>query len=452
MLKTSQVRWTAMSEKHHAVVEKWQKEELAALSPTELLAAANEIFACTAECYTVAQAGLIPAASSSELSFSRFYATLVKHKRDPEASIFLLGFDSLPLRAEKSLFDLALWIKTQPELANYILKSPTEGVCVALQTRVPPDGLIPAWTEFCSRFNVHLAEFGHTVYDLDFAKPVPADDPTPLIETLKAYLGGKGSDPYARQHAMIEKREQATLAVLKRLDPLRRKWFQKLLQWAQEAAPRREDSIGDLGLGYPILRKVFAELGRRLAAGGVISSPEDIYWLEARELDMLTVALERGESLSSHTGQVDQRKTKWQRVRNAAVPPLLPEKSFVAKLMTHETKGGDQLKGIGASGGQVTGRACVLRDTQDFSQMRPGDVIVAVTTTPAWTPLFAIASAVVAEIGGPLSHSSIVAREYGIPAVLAVGDATRRIHSGQTITVDGTLGRVTLNAGNVAGE
>jgi phosphoenolpyruvate synthase/pyruvate phosphate dikinase len=76
--------------------------------------------------------------------------------------------------------------------------------------------------------------------------------------------------------------------------------------------------------------------------------------------------------------------------------------------------------------------------------MHPGDVIVAVTTTPAWTPLFAMASAVVTDIGGPLSHSSIVAREYGIPAVMATGVATRRIQNGQMLTVDGTTGTVTL--------
>jgi len=74
--------------------------------------------------------------------------------------------------------------------------------------------------------------------------------------------------------------------------------------------------------------------------------------------------------------------------------------------------------------------------------MRPGDVLVAPVTTPAWTPLFAKASAILTDIGGPLSHSSIVAREYGIPAVLGTGVATRRIRSGQIITVDGGAGTV----------
>jgi pyruvate,water dikinase len=102
------------------------------------------------------------------------------------------------------------------------------------------------------------------------------------------------------------------------------------------------------------------------------------------------------------------------------------------------------LKGVGASAGIVTATACVLSSPQDFNRMQPGNVIVAPITTPAWTPLFAMASAVVTDIGGPLSHGSIVAREYGIPAVLGTGIATRRIHQGQRITVDGSAGVVTL--------
>jgi pyruvate,water dikinase len=103
----------------------------------------------------------------------------------------------------------------------------------------------------------------------------------------------------------------------------------------------------------------------------------------------------------------------------------------------------DIIKGLGASPGRVTGHARVLRDPKDFGQMEPGEILVANITTPAWTPLFAMASAVVTDVGGPLSHGSIVAREYGIPAVLGTGVATRRIVSGQVITVDGDRGTVT---------
>jgi pyruvate,water dikinase len=105
---------------------------------------------------------------------------------------------------------------------------------------------------------------------------------------------------------------------------------------------------------------------------------------------------------------------------------------------------GDKLKGIAASAGRVTGKACVLRGPEDFDQMEQGAILVARITTPAWTPLFAMAGGIVTDIGGPLSHGSIVAREYGIPAVLGTVAATRVIQSGQQITVDGDSGFVTL--------
>jgi phosphoenolpyruvate synthase/pyruvate phosphate dikinase len=95
----------------------------------------------------------------------------------------------------------------------------------------------------------------------------------------------------------------------------------------------------------------------------------------------------------------------------------------------------------------VTGTACVLHGPEEFDRMQPGGILIAKMTTPAWTPLFAMASAVVTDIGGPLSHGSIVAREYGIPAVLGTGAATRVIQDGQQITVDGDAGLVTLAEG-----
>jgi rifampicin phosphotransferase len=102
------------------------------------------------------------------------------------------------------------------------------------------------------------------------------------------------------------------------------------------------------------------------------------------------------------------------------------------------------IRGIGASPGRVTGSACVIHGPEEFDLMKPGDILVASITTPAWTPLFAMASGIVTDVGGPLSHSSIVAREYGVPAVLGTGVATHRIRSGQHITVDGDGGVVTL--------
>jgi phosphohistidine swiveling domain-containing protein len=453
MLKTGQVRWTAVSTRYRNIVARWQETNPALLSARQLLQAAKEIFEGAAEYYTVAQSGPIPGASSSELIFTRFYSALVKRKGDPTAAEFLLALDSLPLRAEKALFDLAQWVGSQPDLEETIAKAHADEICSALRGGILPEGQDRSWTDFAARFGSYLAEYGHTVFDLDFAKPVPADDPRPQLEAIKACLAGKGSDPYARQHATIEKREQAIREITGRLGRIRRKWFLKLLRRAQDWAPKREDCISELGWGYPLLRRLFAELGRRLAAGGAISLPGDVYWLEAQEVEALVAALDAGEILPNYLEQASRRKAKVERVRHVTVPLSLPEKTWISKLLPREKMERNTLKGIGASGGRVTARACVLHDPQDFRKMHPGDVIVAVTTTPAWTPLFVMASAVVTEIGGPLSHSSIVAREFGIPAVLATGSATHRIQSGQIITVDGNLGTVLIaDRGTLQGE
>ena len=105
----------------------------------------------------------------------------------------------------------------------------------------------------------------------------------------------------------------------------------------------------------------------------------------------------------------------------------------------------DELRGAPASRGQVTGPARILHGPEEGVRLQPGDILVCVMTTPAWTPLFSMASGIVTETGGPLSHPAITAREYGIPAVVAVKDATARIRDGQIITVDGGAGTVSLS-------
>jgi len=110
--------------------------------------------------------------------------------------------------------------------------------------------------------------------------------------------------------------------------------------------------------------------------------------------------LEANEPLICHAASVEARKASWKRARKAAPPTVLPENHLLAKMFSPKKPQINLLKGKGTSPGQVTAPACVLRGPDDFGQMRPGDVLVAVATTPAWTPLFAMASAVVTDIGG----------------------------------------------------
>ena len=158
---------------------------------------------------------------------------------------------------------------------------------------MPPE----AWHEFGRRFAAHLEHFGHTVYDLDFAKPVPADDPAPLLDALRYFVSGAASDPGVRRKAAAAERDSATAAVLRRTRGLRLALFWKLLRTAQAYAPLREDALADVGLGWPVLRRMLAEIGGRLQSAGALDSAGDIYWLRAGEVRALAGALDAGSSI-----------------------------------------------------------------------------------------------------------------------------------------------------------
>lgn len=431
------------------LIQEWEAKDFNNLSPGALLAGAGVIFQESVRLYTHLQAGTIPLSTMSESLFTQFYHRLVRRKGDPEGATFLLGAETSALRAEKALFDLAAWCRNRPDLADYLRQTPASQAAQALRQSQPPAELpSECWGAWQEQFQVYLRKHGQVTYDLDFANPVPAEEPTALLETIKMYLLGSGNDPYARQQAARERRIQAEKAILARLHWPLKNWFQRLLHWAQAAAPGREDSLADLGSGHPLIRRYLNELGRLLAEGGAIPDAQSIYWLEEAEVQELVNSLEAGRALPDLSDHIPPRQAERQHCMKITPPALLPEKSKWAVLVPWHRASDDQsiLHGTGTSAGQVTARACVLFGPDDFPRMRPGDVLVAVTTTPAWTPLFAMASAVVTDIGGPLSHSSIVAREYGIPAVMAAGSATRRISGGQIITVDGSKGLITIKS------
>jgi len=448
MFRGSVARWQAARKDLVAMVDEWETQPVDSLSTAELLAGARTVFLAACRYFTQIQTTL-PAASSSEILFTRLYKSLVQRKDDPDAPVFLLGFESAALRAEKSLFDLAQWLKTWPALAEYVLNTSGEEQASDLKRAEPPHNVpAEAWEAWQQRFSAHLQAFGRTTYEFDFANPTPLEVPGPILDAVQGFLSGRARSPYERQQEAVERREAATRAALQRLRWPVKSWFTKLLRWAQETAPMREDAIFDMGMAHPLMRHMFAELGRRFATAGAISQAEDIYWLEKDEVTGLVNALETGQPLPDLTARVPERKERWQSYLKISPPVMLPERSRWNKLVhgdeAEQKDGKTILKGIGTSGGTVTAPACVLNGPEDFSKLRSGDVLVAVTTTPAWTPLFALASAVVTDIGGPLSHSSIVAREYGIPAVMAARGATRHITSGQTVTVDGSAGTVTV--------
>jgi phosphohistidine swiveling domain-containing protein len=441
--------------KYQEAIARWEGKSLPALTAGELLEGAREVLHGYAVHLGALMASTMGPSAGSEGLFTQIYEKTAKREGDPPASTFLMGFENAPLRAEKNLYELAMWSKRHEALSAYLSSAPAADIAAASAGARTPDPVSAVdWEEWRRRLEDHLRRFGYSIYNMDFAEPLPMDDPGPIVDTLRRYIRGDIRSPYERQRELEDARERATASVRTRLRGLKRWAFDKVLGWAQSQAPLREDGIAEIGLGYPLLRSLLLELGGRLARGGMISKAGEVFWLEESELESGAAALDRGEDLPDHKGLTGRRIEQWTSRRVIVPPPALPPtgkflginvEAFLAAEESSQER--NTLKGIGTSPGVATAAARVLRGPEDFDQMRPGEVLVASITTPAWTPLFAIASAVVTEIGGPLSHSSIVAREYGIPAVLGTGVATKRIRSGQTVTVDGGKGIVVLGEG-----
>ncbi len=460
--RSGQAQWRDDAHPRYVgIVKEWTARPIHVLDSEELLGGAVALLAAGCDYYTAVQF-IITLASSSEILFTQFYDRLVRRAADPPAQIFLLGFDSAPIKAEKSLWDLAVWTREYPSLVTALMAQSSAGVVDVFRTNASPSAdVVPeVWDQWRERFHAHLDTFGHSVYNLDFLNPVPAEEPAPLVDTIRFYLRGQGTNPHERQARAAALREREMATIQERLGPRRQAAFRRLLGWAQSLAPIREDALADVGLAWPRMLGMLLELGNRLASAGIVAHAEDVFWLRSKELesslavahDGIATANSRPETTELRVA-IEQRKMMWRGQRRVTPPQLLPKGSWIEAMQGFmpagaEDQTGDIIRGTGASRGRVTATARVIAGPQDFSRLQPGDVLVTSITTPAWTSLFAMAGGVVTDVGGPLSHSSIVAREYGIPAVLGTGVATRRIRDGQTVLVDGDAGSVKLIGDN----
>jgi pyruvate,water dikinase len=439
---------------YQAAVAKYQDRRCEKMSAGELWREAQEILTAVMYYATGLLFATMGASAGSEGLLTKVYNKFAKRAGDPAATVLLMGWDNIPVRSEKSLYDLARWIRDNEQLSEYVLNTSSHDLVGDLDK--PASVPVSLFLEFAARFRTHLEKFGHLIFQMDFAEPLPRDHPEMLLETIKMYLRGQGTNPHERQRASETKRIQTAEIMRNRLKGFKRWAFVKALNWGQSLAEVREDALAEIGLGYPMLRTRLRELGSRCVTSGAIEQADDVYWLEKDEVEDCVRKLEHGNPLENLSARVEERKAFNKKAGQETPPPMMPLKKKYMGINTsvwlaesESNRTGDILKGVATSAGKVTAPACVLHGPEDFDQMKPGDVLVAGTTTPAWTPLFAMAAAVVTDIGGPLSHGSIVAREYGIPAVMGTGVATRRIRSGQIISVDGSAGTVTLTAQNV---
>ena len=189
---------------------------------------------------------------------------------------------------------------------------------------------------------------------------------------------------------------------------------------------------------YFVYKLALLEEAARLVQAGVLTEKEDIFFLTFQELQDVVRTSKVDEEL------IRRRKEAF-RSYGALTPPrvLTSEGEGIAGSYRRDDVPAGALVGLPVSAGTVEGRARVILDIAD-ADLEPGDILVTAFTDPSWTPLFVTVAGLVTEVGGLMTHGAVIAREYGLPAVVGVGDATRLIQDGQRIRVNGTDGYVEI--------
>lgn len=276
------------------------------------------------------------------------------------------------------------------------------------------------------------------------APPTPPHAVTTL-DWVQPTLGELGITGTPARAGLADERARAEDAVRSALPARARRRFDQLLARAQRFARIREEQVGELTAPWPALRRAVRRLGAAVVERGRLDKWDDVFFLTRAEL----IAELAGSSADLRAAS-RERRVRWKQQGRLSPPLILGEvppmvRAFGDRVAAlHDRTGGsDVVQGLGASPGRVAGRVRVIRGPDEFDRLADGEVLVAPAITPAWTPLLSRAAAVVTDTGSILAHGSVVAREYGIPAVVGAVGATTRLHDGQQVTVDGAAGTVT---------
>jgi pyruvate,water dikinase len=402
--------------------------------------------------------GHINFALISGAALSDFYDEVMKPDDPTEAYQILQGYHTRPVDAAHGLWDLSRIAKRSSTLSELFDNNHPRDLKKALeQTEEGRD--------FLRQVDEYLYDFGwrsDAVYDL---ADVPwREDPQIPLGAISRYIPMDDSDdPMIQFNKAVARREELTARIREKLagDPDKLAEFEVLFDAAQYAYPLTEDHAFYIDqMGVVLFRRFVRAVGAALARTGSLAEGDDIFFLYDVEVR---------DAMANGTDQkalVEQRKQELAAAAAASPPDILgtppppPQPGdFVDPFMDAVTSRllgikappeGDQdpdlIDGVAGSPGVYTGVARVVRSLEEAGDLEDGEIMVCEMTLPPWVPLFAIAGAVVSDVGGVMSHCAIVAREFNIPAVVGSVSGTSRVQTGQTITVDGTNGNVWLDA------
>lgn len=350
------------------------------------------------------------------------------------------------------LWDLSRLVRQNPALEELLADQPSDNVWRRIET---DDSFVDARCalhEFLDQWGFRCSG------ELMLTTPSYQENPAALLDLLRAYVSQEGESPGELLTRQRQNREQETERVLgilrkrrlQRFLPWPRKDFiaRRLIGWMQRSVACRERARCKQALLYSRCRRLALTIGRAFVDRGFLSNRDNVFFLTWEEIESLL----SGRSMFPHeTGQLAVlRRTAHERL--GALSP--PDRIQLTPGQYWKEDGGDDappesesrmvMRGKGVSGGSIVGRAVVLTDPSQFDQVTSGDILVTRQTDPGWGPILFLVRGLVMERGGMLSHGAILAREYGIPTVVDLRNATRRVNDGDLIRVDGDRGVVEL--------
>jgi phosphohistidine swiveling domain-containing protein len=329
------------------------------------------------------------------------------------------------------LYDLAKMVMSSPEISNlFTSNSDNESLLDLINTDANKKDFKTSLEEF-------LTLHGHrAVCEAEFRSPTWREDPTQIIGLIRNYLQ-PGVTPPEELRIRQERTRDEAMKQVDRLPQPKRFIMKRVLKAARRNIEFREGLKDLIVLRSDRFRRIYAEIRTRLLDRGWLYDPDDLFflmWKEVRDLLNGKLSPEVAKEI------ISRRRQDFEWCQMVHVPKIINGKAIVVK--PDEFPSEQQLQGMGVSPGKVEGRARVILDPRVESHIEPGEILIAPVTDAGWTPLFINAGGLIVDIGGLLSHGSIVAREYGLPAVVGVADATRRIKTGERIYLDGSTGLV----------
>jgi pyruvate,water dikinase len=364
------------------------------------------------------------------LGLAGLWLFLALTRRSHEFGSLVSGVKTKTTETNEALESLAAQIRTDTALQELFDRNPAQTVQSALQASA-------AGQVFLKRFTEFLEAYGHRETTLTISQPAWKDHPDNVFAILKVLAESEPTRTNRYDVWQTRRDEILTRSILG--TRLLRTLFLKSLTNARFLFQIREDTHFYATLVQPTIRHVALELGERLRQVGALDEVEEVFHLQLPELEAFGQPWPPAEgTIAQLRTLVARRKAKRERLANQ--PMIDPRLLTIA---SQNQSGADVLlRGSSGSPGIARGPARIILDVSEFSKLRAGDILVAPVTNPAWTPLFQRAVAVVVDTGGSASHAAIVAREYGIPAVMGTMQGTKALKDGQWIQVDGGRGQV----------